>query len=90
MKDYHDKLHLIKYTGIVTAEQFAKLYEEIANSPDKVPVASTPLPFLNTDGSTMYKLIDGIDHPLVYGYIFYEMQAPESKTEQPKKKLTMM
>ena len=90
MKDYHGKLHLIKYTGIVTAEQFAKLYEEIANSPDKVPVASTPLPFLNTDGSTMYKLIDGIDHPLVYGYIFYEIIETKQEEVPTRPKLTMM
>ena len=48
MKDYFGKGHYVKYLGCITQEKFEELYNEMSNSKDKLPVASTIHPFDNT------------------------------------------
>lgn len=76
MLDFRGKQHLVKYLGIVTGEQFEELYNEMTNSDDKLPVASTILPLGFKDGVQK-----------VQAWIFYEVIPKEEPV--PEKKLSL-
>ena len=67
MKCYRGKGHYVKYLGIVNGEEFERLYNEMSNSSDKLPVASTLL--MNTDDSAQ-------------AWIFYETKTEEVKEKK--------
>jgi len=82
-------MSLTHYTGIISAKTFQKMYNDLANSPDKRPIASTILPFLGANGFSTTDNTDG--QPLVYGWIFYEQLKPSQETpKEPEKKKVMM
>jgi len=77
MKDFKGELGLVEYLGPVTGKEFQDKYNEMSNSEDKQPIASTILPVLDKEGST--KIFDC--------WIFYKMKdtGQTKLTEEPKK-----
>ena len=75
MKDYHNKWKRVEYLGLVTGEVFEKRYNQMSESDDKIPIASTIIRHEN-------------DMKLVEAWIFYEqLEIPVNKPI--KKKLRM-
>lgn len=88
MRDYHNNLPLTKYLGIVTGRQFEKEYNDMANSVDMLPVASTLIPVTEAQGGSLYA-DDSEGHkgtePLLQAWIFYQMKTqPQQQIQQPQ------
>lgn len=77
MKNYNGLNGYTKYLGIVTGEEFEQAYNDMSDSPDKLPIASTILPVhtipLNEDAK-----------PLAQAWIFYQ-----TKKEEEEKKMRL-
>lgn len=89
MFNFHGKQPKVTYLGIVTGAQFESAYMALANSPTKLPIASTILPLTGSDGCTRYgdEKATEANVPLIHAWIFYE-EIPAVK-EQEKLKMEM-
>lgn len=81
MKDFRGNLSQAVALGIVTMKQFVDKYNEVANSKDKVPVASVCNMLTGSDGCTRYS--GDIEHqtePEYDAVIFFTTKPNSNKT----------
>ena len=93
MKDYHNKTRHAVYFNRITGVKFQEEYAKISESTDKVPVASTLIPILCSNGCTLYAsaekegILTETQYPLYDAFIYYEKKHTEQQDPKPKLKL---
>ena len=79
MKDYFGKKKGVVYLGVITGKEFEKVYQEMSNSPDKLPLASTIIPLTDSNGCTLFQDADS-QEPVIQAWIFYETIPQDNRT----------
>jgi hypothetical protein len=86
MKDFRGNSKLVKAFRELTVHEFAEAYNELSMSPDKLPVASTPIPIIEEGGKGV--MFEG--KQLYNWLLFYETkESPTQETKKPVTKLSM-
>lgn len=96
MKDFRGNRKYVLYCGIITGKKFEEIYQEISNSINKLPVASTILPITGHAGARIYSTrqeqpnpneppitVEDMDSPLIEAWIYYEV--PAAQIKEPEK-----
>lgn len=85
VKDYYGYVQGVKPLGIVTMKEFADEYEKLANSKDKIPVASNVIPLKGAEGCTRYRkpMPDDEREPEYEACIFYKYKPQDNRVVDP-------